>query len=162
VEFGLYDGCPSDSGELIPGTSGSQVLEDNGAHVVVLDYTGDPLTLPSMVWLAVEFDRTGPGWFVGTDPEVGYSDNVYDYPTMPCLATLGGTNYYAGFAARLYCHPPTPPVVAEPDPPNGAINVWTNLILRWNGSSRVAATAAPGDGTDPETNKTDPKFAGDD
>ena len=144
VDFGLYDGCPSDGGQLIPGTSGSRALDHNGLHVVSFDYEGAPLETPFPVWLAVKFSTSSAGWLAGTFPEIGFSQDLYDYPSAPCQALFGGTNYYAAFAARVFCERSSPPGVVNPDPPDGAVHVPTNTNLSWNNPLRATGEGSPG------------------
>ncbi|MHC5110012.1 MAG: hypothetical protein ACYTHJ_09050 [Planctomycetota bacterium] len=132
VEYGLYNGCPSSGGQLIVGTEGVAEIPDDGQHVVVHVPTG-PISLQANIWLAVEFSRNGAGWYTGAEPDIGFSTDIYDFPTFPCIATFNGTPLYASFLADVYCEPTGSPPVDAPDPPDGAEGQPTgNTILRWN------------------------------
>ncbi|MGB0716729.1 MAG: hypothetical protein ACPGXK_12675 [Phycisphaerae bacterium] len=141
VEIGMYDSCPSTGGQLIPGTSATVSFPDDAQYLVSIDLQDDFVEIPSGVWLAVEFDRAGAGWFVGEPPSVGLSDDIYDFPGFECGAQIG-SDFYASFAAEVFCAPPGPPQVTNPLPPNLAQGVTTNLTLAWNGGIPEALAAA--------------------
>jgi hypothetical protein len=142
VDIGLYEGCPNTGGTLIPGTSIVANLPDDDTYVVEVDLGESFVEIPAGVWLAVEFDRNGAGWFVGEPPEVGFSDDVYDFPGFNCIAQVAG-GFYASFASRVYCFPPGAPSVITPQPPDGSLGVSTNVTLAWNGGVPPVTASAP-------------------
>ena len=131
VEYALYDDCPNGGGSIIPGTEGVATVPDDGTHVIthVAPFAG--LELPRMVWLAVEFDNATGGWLVGAPPEIGFSDDVYDFPAFDCAAEFAGS-LFASFAAEISCTalPPQPAVMPQPE--NGAADVSDTPTLTWN------------------------------
>ena len=132
VTVGLYEGCPSESGVLIPGTSAQVMFADDADYLISVDLQEEFIEIPAGLWLAVEFDRAGAGCFVGEPPSIGLSDNIYDFPGFSCGAQIGG-GFYASFAAELYCAPAGAPQVDNPLPPDMAQGVTTDLTLAWNG-----------------------------
>ncbi|MGB0715997.1 MAG: hypothetical protein ACPGXK_08965 [Phycisphaerae bacterium] len=104
VDFGLYDGCPTEGGQLIAGTEGSMSFPENATYTMIVDLSKAPVFHDGQLWLGVEFDRAGAGWVVGTPASVGFTENSYDFPipSFACSARLGGT-LYAGFHARIFC-----------------------------------------------------------
>jgi hypothetical protein len=138
VEYGLYEGCPNDGGTLIVGTEGIADIPDNGTHMVVVEIPDGSIQLPPTVWLAVEFNNTVGGWLVGEPPEIGFSLDVYDFPSFPCTANVGAS-LFASFAAQVYCEPIPPVAAANPLPPNGAEGVPASPTLIWNGATNLNA-----------------------
>ncbi len=106
VSFGLYDRCPHSGGVLIPGTSGTLPLPNDGLHTVLVDLSAAPVPMGGTVWMAVSVDGPAAGWVLGTPAEVGFTRNVYDFVFRQCDARFAGTTLYAGFDARIYCEPP--------------------------------------------------------
>ncbi len=106
VSFELYDDCPNRGGTVIPGGGGSLPVDDDGTHSVLVDLSSSPVPIASTLWLAVSFDRLGPGWVLGTQAATGFTWNHYDFVFAPCAARFAGTNLYAGFHTRIYCQPP--------------------------------------------------------
>ncbi len=143
VDIGLYEGCPNDGGVLIPGTAASITLLNDGLHVVVVDVSQDLIEIPSHVWVAVEFDMAGVGWLVGAAPEIGFSEDLYDHPNFPCVATFTGS-LYASFASRVSCTLPGPPTIQDPLPADGA-TTNTDVVLAWNGAVPLLRSEAPPD-----------------
>lgn len=146
VDFALYTACPSTGGQMIPGTQGSVALPDDGLHVVTYAYTGDPLTIPISLWMALEFDQANAGWRAGGMPEVGFSADFYDLNSQPglnCSAAFSPA-FYASFAARVLCSVDGPPNVFAPNPPDGAVAPLLNPVLNWNGFASTAGTASTG------------------
>jgi len=139
VTHALYVGCPSDGGQVLPGTEATTVLPNNGTHTVRFNYEGDPLELPSTLFLAVQFSTNQAGWLVGKQPEIGYSNDAYDYPTFDCNARFGGTPYFASFAARLACLPTSGPEITAPSPVDGAEDVPVETLLTWNTPTAAVA-----------------------
>lgn len=109
VHFGLWDACPGGNppGQPILGTDGSITLDDDGAlHLITMDLEGSGVSLDSSFWIGVKFQgNADAGWVVGTPADMGYTQDVYDYPhpSLRCSARFGGTNLYAGFYAKVYC-----------------------------------------------------------
>lgn len=104
VDFALYDGCPTQGGDIISGTEGSMSFPENATYTLIVDLDDAPVFHSGEIWLAVQFDKAGAGWIVGTPASVGFTENVYDFPIpqFACSARLGGT-LYAGFHARIFC-----------------------------------------------------------
>ncbi|MGB0717424.1 MAG: hypothetical protein ACPGXK_16215, partial [Phycisphaerae bacterium] len=134
VEYALYDGCPNNGGTIIPGTEGVAIFDDDADYVIVHEMLeNNQALIGSPVWLGAEFSRANAGWYVGAMPEVGFSADVYDFPTFSCEANFGPT-LYAGFYARLFCEPQEGAQVDTPDPDNGSAltSQLDDVVLRWN------------------------------
>ena len=130
VTYGLYDGCPNGGGTLIPGTQGISEFADDNTYIVTHVNEGDPIQMPQTFWLAVEFNNTVGGWFVGEPPELGFSDDVYDFPTFPCTADVA--TLFASFDAQVYCLPSEIAPAENPIPNDGATHVVATPVLSWN------------------------------
>ncbi|MGB0715216.1 MAG: hypothetical protein ACPGXK_05020 [Phycisphaerae bacterium] len=131
VEYAMYDDCPNGGGAIIPGTEGVVELPDNGTHLVTHIPTDKNLALPNPIWLAVEFDNSVGGWLVGSPPEVGFSDDIYDFPQFDCEASLSG-NLFASFDAQIYCTTFPPEPANMPLPLDGEKEVSDTPVLTWN------------------------------
>jgi len=103
VDIAMYDDCPNNGRQLIPGTAHTLSFTDDGAHVALIDLLEAPVPVPSTVWLGSTFSRNGAGWFVGSAADVGYTDNFFDHVSPPCEERFAGTDIFAGFHARLHC-----------------------------------------------------------
>ncbi len=106
VAFNLYDGCPSQGGQLVPLAGGAVTAPHDGLVTVFVDLSAAPVTTSHTVWLAVSVDSSTAGWVVGRPAELGFTRNVYDFLYQQCDAHFGGTDLYAGFDARVYCQQP--------------------------------------------------------
>lgn len=101
VDFALYDDCPGDGGQPIAGTEGQMTFDDDGLHMIEVDLAGSPVFSSPSLWVGVSFSRVGAGWIIGTKAEVGFTENRYHFPTIPCDAMA--TPLYAGFHAEVFC-----------------------------------------------------------
>ena len=103
VNLALFDSCPSGGGQMIAGTAATVTFEDDGLHLLTVDLSTAGIQVGPSMWIAARFSRAGAGWLVGTRAEVGFTADLYHYPTLPCVATMAGTDLYAGFYARVFC-----------------------------------------------------------
>ncbi len=104
VDFALYDACPGNSGQIIPGTAGSMDVLDDGLHLLTVDLAAAPVPVGSALWVGTSFSSASAGWMVGSQADIGFTDDVYDMVFAPrCEARFGGTDLHAGFSAKLYC-----------------------------------------------------------
>ncbi|MGB0714486.1 MAG: hypothetical protein ACPGXK_01325 [Phycisphaerae bacterium] len=113
VDFALYDGCPNDGGQIIPGSQGTASFDENGIYTIVVDFGDAPVQLDRLLWVQAEFDRLGAGWVIGTPAQTGFTGNFYDFPVPAffCDAQVAITSY-AGFHTRVFCSD-DPPFVRE-------------------------------------------------
>ncbi|MHC5108257.1 MAG: hypothetical protein ACYTHJ_00085 [Planctomycetota bacterium] len=101
VDFALYDACPGADGQPIAGTEGSMTFDDDGVHLLTVDLTGQLVAVSNTFWIGVKFSRPGAGWFVGSIADIGFTQNLYHFPTIPCSALT--TPLFAGFHAEVFC-----------------------------------------------------------
>ncbi|MGB0714990.1 MAG: hypothetical protein ACPGXK_03875 [Phycisphaerae bacterium] len=101
VEFALYDSCPGEGGQPIPGTEGEMTFDDDGQHLIEVDLSQSPIFTSPSLWVGVRFSRAGAGWIVGTMAEIGFTEDLYHFPTIPCDAKI--TPLYAGFQTEVFC-----------------------------------------------------------
>jgi hypothetical protein len=104
ADFGIYDACPGEGGQLVPGTEGTIALPNNGTHLIQVDMTGNEVDLANHFWIGVMFDQSVAGWIMGAPAEIGFTGDVYDSPFLRCVARFGGSGLYAGFYAQVYCN----------------------------------------------------------
>jgi hypothetical protein len=100
VNLALYDDCPAAGGEIIPGSDTIIELPDDGVFTVRHDLPANNTLLPPKVWVGMRFSRAGAGILVGSQAEIGFTADVYHFPSVPCEARFGAS-LYAGFYARL-------------------------------------------------------------
>lgn len=103
VRFALYDACPGEGGSVIAGTEAIMSLENDGLHSILVDLSDSPILIASSVWVGVERLAGSAGWLAGTPARIGFTEDVYHFPLVPCQAQFAGGDAYAGFSARLYC-----------------------------------------------------------
>ncbi|MFQ5464005.1 MAG: hypothetical protein ACE5E5_15445, partial [Phycisphaerae bacterium] len=103
VDLAIYDGCPGDGGEVIPGTEATVDLPTNGLFTIVVDLSAFPIPTGNKLWVSAEFDKAGAGWVVGRAASMGFTSDSYDHPFFPCLAGFGFAPVYAGFHTRVFC-----------------------------------------------------------
>lgn len=100
----IWDGCPGDGGEPIPGTqfTWTDLPDDNSAWLLEAEL--DHVPLPETVWMVVSLSTDQAGWFVAGEPQKGYTEDLYAIDGAPwsCAETLD-TGSHAGFWARLRC-----------------------------------------------------------
>ncbi len=103
TNFQLYDGCPSDGGVPIPGTSFTANLPNDGDFVLGLDLGGAPLQVAGSFWLGLSVSTDLAGWYVGNPADTGFSEDIFDGP-FPCVTFFGGwpANPHASFYARVF------------------------------------------------------------
>jgi len=102
VEFAIYNGCPSDGGQIIAGSERSLSFDHDGVHIVLIDLLETPITIPRDIWIANTFSRDGAGWVMGEPASIGFTENLYEHESGNCTSRFPGTNQYAGFHVRLH------------------------------------------------------------
>jgi hypothetical protein len=103
----LWDGCPGDGGTAIPDTAVTWDFEDDGAFVLTVDFEGEPLAVSNEFWISAEFNNDTAGWVFGTEPTLGFSEDLFylDDPAVECIAWFGGCGSGTGcanFEADVY------------------------------------------------------------
>jgi hypothetical protein len=137
VYYGLYPACPTSGGGIdpLPGSAGTFVLPDDGAHVIEIDYSGYPVAVPSSLWVGLRPSVASMAWVVGSSPEVGFSWDHYEHPFVGCNAAFGGA-VYAGFYIQIYCAAEAAaPMPGNPSPYDTATNVQPDADLFWSASA---------------------------
>ncbi len=99
VEGALYDGCPSDGGQTLDGTAFQVDLPDDGAHLVTVGIAG-AVVVAERLWIGIRLP-SGGAWYLGSQAEIGRTEDAYDSIFSPCTGSFAGTPIYAGFYARL-------------------------------------------------------------
>jgi hypothetical protein len=94
----------------IPGTDGVIAFDDDGPreieHVV---NPANPVALPTNFYLSVRFNRSNCGTVFGTPALVGFSGDIWDYPSFPCNGWVGGfpqlphASFWAEFFGDAAC-----------------------------------------------------------
>ena len=121
VKYALYTNCPLAVGsgptahlrELakIPGTTGEITFGDEGPRTIkhVVD-SHNPVTIPTNVYLGLQFNRGNCGTIVGAPAMVGFSGDSWDFPGFPCNGFLGGFPElpHASFWLEMYGDPACP------------------------------------------------------
>ncbi|MGB0715497.1 MAG: hypothetical protein ACPGXK_06450, partial [Phycisphaerae bacterium] len=135
VTFELFDGCPNGAGVLVPDAGGSIHFDDDGDHLVRVDLASLQLTKGASYWLQLGFSRTGAGWYSGAPAAVGFTGNVYDFPSpsFECTAKFPPT-LYAGFHAAIYCNPQSVQPAESPSPVDGSLSDSGAPLLQWGGT----------------------------
>ncbi|MGB0715627.1 MAG: hypothetical protein ACPGXK_07110 [Phycisphaerae bacterium] len=170
VDVALYDGCPNDGGVVIAGSAQTYDLPDDGVFTIRHDFSGEGRDLPMEGWMQISFSTAQAGIPIGMPAEIGFTDDVYDFPTVPCEASFGPT-LYAGFYLKVFgsstCEPfaPTqvnvdefgvdipfdagnePSIAVDPTDPNRMAIGWRQFDTI-NNSFRQAGFAFSEDGGD--------------
>jgi hypothetical protein len=102
VDFVFYDACPSDGGQMVPGTGSSMTFADDGPHLVTVDMEGVEVPMPDSFWIGVKFDRAHAAWLAGAAAEFGFTADRYYHQSTGCDAHFA-PDIYAGFYAQVYC-----------------------------------------------------------
>ena len=55
VDFALYESCPSDGGQIVPGTAGTVTVDNDGVAHILVDLRGSPISLGKHVLDRCEF-----------------------------------------------------------------------------------------------------------
>ncbi|MFQ5463358.1 MAG: hypothetical protein ACE5E5_12130 [Phycisphaerae bacterium] len=100
VQTALYDACPGEGGQIIPGTQHQFDPPNDGMFLLRRDLALSGIEIPSAMWLGVSFSTSQAGWVVGTPPEIGFSQDIYHHPNIPCVAHFN-QNLHASFYVRL-------------------------------------------------------------
>ena len=143
----LYNDCPENGGTLLPGSMGEMTFPDDGDYVLTLEPSAS-VALPRRLWVVVEPDRAGAGWYSGTsaDPNLGVTSNIYYLEAFSCESEFPLTSY-AGFHAQIYCESDGGPgPVHSPFPADGGVsNNLLGTVLSWNspGTSVQDAPSGP-------------------
>jgi hypothetical protein len=100
-----HAGAPALAGTLAQVSFTGEEVEAN--PLVRFEYVQpDPpvVTTHGTLWLSVRFDRANAGPVMGAPALVGYSDDLFDIPQVPCNASLGGFPGFphATFNAQVY------------------------------------------------------------
>lgn len=103
VRLALYNACPGEGGSVLAGTEAIMSLENDGLHSIFVDLSDAPVSIDGSVWVGVEGLAGSVGWLAGSPAQIGFTQDVYHFPTFPCQALFAGTTAYAGFHAKLYC-----------------------------------------------------------
>lgn len=118
ADLALYDGCPSDSGVLISGTTVRfEDLSDDASitHDLLADFSdrgkcadgsecqvsqqncvdlsvcqAEPFEIPATVWVRIRFSTDDAGVLMGTPAQIGFSEDGYDELRVPCTAWFAG------------------------------------------------------------------------
>lgn len=100
----LWDGCPGEGGQPIPGTYRlwSDLPDENSSHKLRAEF--DHILIPETVWMVVTFSTDEAGWFVAGLPQTGSSEDRFALDNEPwiCDETLD-TGSYAGLWANIRC-----------------------------------------------------------
>ena len=155
VIVSLFDGCPGETGLLIPGTERlfNNIPNDTEATQLNIDLSASPITVPGIIWIRVQFSSNLAGWWTGSQAETGVTRDKYDHPFTGCNSGLGAA-IYAGFDAEAFCEEfsSAPGAPLAPVPANGAVDVVPNVMLTWSGNS------ARGDRSDPAGVEDNPTY----
>ncbi len=101
--FALLTACPGQGGTVIPGTTLTEMLPNNGAWLVSLDLEGMEVAIPENPWLRMSFSNATAGWVFGRPAEVGFTGNIFHHPQFPCNTIFQGGVPYSGFYAEIWC-----------------------------------------------------------
>lgn len=111
----LFDGCPSDGGQVIPDSVRTIQVRDDGAHYVYVDYSDGFIPIERSAWLALTFFDDSAGVIVGNKPELGRSVDAIDHidPCSTQLSSEGDHPYvFANFDAIVRAENVVPAYVA--------------------------------------------------
>jgi hypothetical protein len=119
VHTELWNGDPCAlASTVIVGTAADFTVPNDRTSYLLEATISPAIPIPGTVWLAATFSRSGVGWLVTGQAEVGstgnfFSENDVNPPPTPPLgcALFNFTNGtpWAGFWADIYCNVPAPP-----------------------------------------------------
>ena len=99
VKVQLFDGCPGEGGQLIPGTTTEFHGLDTSKVWILIGATPDDRLVPvdDTVWMQVAFSNDYAGWYLAGRAELGSTTDFFAADEFGWECDLRFADYYGGF-----------------------------------------------------------------